>query len=131
IDAETSDCIPLWEVDRFQWPITVERLVSDKDGYFAQASGRLPPPVHDGLRTLAVSGSRRGEGRTTLALALARCAAKGGIQVAVIDADFARPQLAARLGLEANHGWQDTAPGRVPLSEAAGRSLADNITILP
>jgi len=131
IEAETSDCIPLWEVDRFQWPITVERLVSDKDGYFAQASGRLLAAVRDGLRTLAVSGSRRGEGRTTLALALARCAAKGGIQVAVIDADFARPQLAARIGLEVNHGWQDAATGLVPLSEAAVRSLADNITILP
>lgn len=131
IDTETSDCIPLWEVDRFQWPITVERLVSDKDGYFAQASGRLLAAVRDGLRTLAVSGSRRGEGRTTLALALARCAAKGGIQVAVIDADFARPQLAARIGLEVNHGWQDAATGLVPLSEAAVRSLADNITVLP
>jgi Mrp family chromosome partitioning ATPase len=130
-DAETSDCVPLWEVDRFQWPTTVERLVSDKDGYFAQASGRLLAAVRDGLRTLAVSGSRRGEGRTTLALALARCAAKAGIQVAVIDADFARPQLAARIGLEVNHGWQDAATGLVPLSEAAVRSLADNITILP
>ncbi|MCI0361112.1 MAG: P-loop NTPase [Planctomycetaceae bacterium] len=130
-DAQSSDCVPLWEVDRFQWPITVERLVSDKDGYFAQASGRLLAAVRDGLRTLAVSGSRRGEGRTTLALALARSAANAGIQVAVIDADFARPQLAARIGLEVNHGWQDAATGLVPLSETAVRSLSDNITILP
>jgi Mrp family chromosome partitioning ATPase len=126
-----AECVPLWEVDRFQWPVTVERLVSDKDGYFAQASGRLLAAVRDGLRTLAISGSRRGEGRTTLALALARCAAKAGIQVAVIDADFARPQLAGRIGLEIHHGWQDAATGLVPLSEAAIRSLADNITVLP
>jgi len=126
-----ADCVPVWEVDRFQWPVTVERLVSDKDGYFAQASGRLLAAVRDGLRTLAISGSRRGEGRTTLALALARSAAKAGIQVAVIDADFARPQLAARIGLEVNHGWQDAATGLVPLSETAVRSLADNVTVLP
>jgi Mrp family chromosome partitioning ATPase len=111
--------------------VTVERLVSDKSGYFAQASGRLLAAVRDGLRTLAISGSRRGEGRTTLALSLARSAAQAGIQVAVIDADFARPQLAARIGLEINHGWQDAATGRVPLSETAVRSLADNVTILP
>ena len=129
--AATDDCVPLWEVDRFQWPVTVERLVSDKDGYFAQASGRLIAAVRDGLRTLAISGSRRGEGRTTLALCLARAAAQAGIQVAVIDADFARPQLAARIGLEINHGWQDAATGLVPLSEAAIRSLNDNITVLP
>ncbi len=126
-----TDCVPQWEVDRFQWPVTVERLVSDKDGYFAQASGRLLAAVRDGLRTLAISGSRRGEGRTTLALALARAAAKADIQVAVIDADFARPQLAARIGLEIHHGWQDAATGLVPLSETAIRSLADNITMLP
>ena len=129
--AASDDCVPLWEVDRFQWPVTVERLVSDKDGYFAQASGRLIAAVRDGLRTLAISGSRRGEGRTTLALCLARAAAQAGIQVAVIDADFARPQLAARIGLEINHGWQDAATGLVPLSEAAIRSLNDNITVLP
>ena len=126
-----AECVPLWEVDELQWPTTVERLVSDKTGYFAHASGRLLAAVRDGLRTLAISGSRRGEGRTTLALALARAAAKAGIQVAVIDADFARPQLAARIGLEIHHGWQDAATGLVPLSETAIRSLADNVTVLP
>jgi Mrp family chromosome partitioning ATPase len=124
-------CIPVWEVDKFQWPVTVERLVSDKDGYFGQASGKLLAAVRDGLKTLAITGSRRGEGRTTLALSIARAAARAGIQVAVIDADFARPQLASRIGLEITHGWQDAALGKVPLSEAAIKSLADGITVLP
>ena len=124
-------CIPVWEVDRFQWPVTVERLVSTKGGYFGQAGERLVAAVGDGLRTLAVTGSRRGEGRTTLALCLARAAAKAGIQVAVVDADFARPQLAARIGLEITHGWQDAATGLIPLSEAAVKSLSDEMTVLP
>ncbi len=124
-------CIPVWEVDRFQWPVTVERLVSAKGGYFGQAGERLVAAVGDGLRTLAVTGSRRGEGRTTLALCLARAAAKAGIQVAILDADFARPQLAARIGLEITHGWQDAATGLIPLSEAAVKSLSDQMTVLP
>jgi Mrp family chromosome partitioning ATPase len=123
--------VPHWEVDRFQWPITVERLVSDKESYFAHASDRLLAAVHDGLKTLAVTGSRRGEGRTTLALCLARAAAGAGIQVAVVDADFARPQLAGKIGLDVTHGWQEAAMGLIPLSEAAVRSLSDNITVLP
>ncbi|MCU0880121.1 MAG: hypothetical protein MUF06_20305 [Pirellulaceae bacterium] len=126
-----ASCNPVWEVDHFQWPATVERLVTDQDGYFGQASGRLLAAVRDGLRTLAITGSRRGEGRTTLALCLARAAARAGIQVAVIDADFGRPQLAARIGLEVTSGWQEAAIGQIPLSEAAIRSLADNITVLP
>jgi Mrp family chromosome partitioning ATPase len=129
--ATADDCIPVWEVDRFQWPITVERLTSDKSGYFAQAGERLVAAVRDGLRTLAITGSRRGEGRSTLTLCLARAAAKAGIQVAVIDADFARPQLAGKIGLDIAHGWQDAATGLIPLSEAAVRSLTDNITVLP
>jgi Mrp family chromosome partitioning ATPase len=126
-----KSCIPVWEVDRFQWPVTVERLLTDKQGYFAQASGRLLAAVQGGLKLLAITGSRRGEGRTTLALCIARAAAKAGIQVAVIDADFARPQLATKIGLEVTYGWQEAALGKVPLSETAVKSLADHITILP
>ncbi|MDX1944319.1 MAG: cellulose synthase operon protein YhjQ/BcsQ [Pirellulaceae bacterium] len=124
-------CVPVWEVDRFQWPVTVERLLADQDGYFAQAGGKLLAAVRDGLKAIAITGSRRGEGRTTLALCLAKAAARAGIQVAVVDADFARPQLAAKIGLDVAHGWQDAAQGKIPLSEAAVKSLADNITILP
>ena len=124
-------CHPVWEVDKLQWPATCERLLTDKSCYFAQAGDKLLAAVRDGLKTLAVTGSRRGEGRTTLALCLARAAAKAGIQVAIVDADFTRPQLAPRLGLEPSHGWQDAALGRIPLSEAAVKSLSENITVLP
>ena len=123
--------VPVWEVDRFHWPRTCEKLLADNHGYLASAGEKLLAAVKDGLQTLAVTGSRRGEGRTTLALCLARAAAKAGIQVALLDADFARPSLASRLGLEITHGWQDAALGHIPLSEAAVKSLADNITVLP
>jgi Mrp family chromosome partitioning ATPase len=87
--------------------------------------------VQDGLRVLAITGTRRGEGRSTLALCLARAAARAGIEVAVMDADFLRPQLASKLGLETAFGWQDAALGAIPLSEAAIKSLADGITVMP
>jgi len=122
---------PLWEIDRFQWPKTCQKLFADEHSYLAHAGGKLLAAVQDGLKVLAVTGSRRGEGRSTLALCLARSAAQAGIQVAVMDADFARPQLASKIGLEIAFGWQDAALGKVPLSEAAVKSLADNITVLP
>jgi Mrp family chromosome partitioning ATPase len=122
---------PLWEIDRFQWPRTCQKLFADEHSYLAHASGKLLAAVQDGLKVLAITGSRRGEGRSTLALCLARSAAQAGIQVAVMDADFARPQLASKIGLEIAYGWQDAALGKVPLSEAAVKSLADNITVLP
>jgi len=122
---------PVWEVDRFHWPKTCERLLADPNGYLAEAGAKLHAAVQDGLRILAVTGSRRGEGRTTVALCLARSAAKVGVQVAVMDLDFARPQLASKLGLEVSYGWQDAALGKIPLSEAAITSIGDKITVLP
>ena len=122
---------PVWEVDRFHWPRTCEKLLGEEDGYLATAGDKLLAAVQDGLRVLAITGTRRGEGRSTLALCLARAAARAGIEVAVMDADFRRPQLASKLGLETAFGWQDAALGKIPLSEAAIRSLADGITVMP
>jgi Mrp family chromosome partitioning ATPase len=122
---------PLWEVDKFHWPRTCEKLFADDQGYLSRAGDKLLAAVQDGLRVLAITGTRRGEGRTTLALCLARSAAQAGIQVAVMDADFARPQLASKIALEVAFGWQDAALGNIPLSEAAVKSISDRVTVLP
>jgi len=123
--------VPQWEIDKFHWPRTCEKLFADEQGYLAKAGDKLQAAMQDGLKVLAITGSRRGEGRSTLALCLARAAAKAGIQTAVMDADFARPQLASKVGLEIAHGWQEAALGTIPLSEAAVKSIADQITLLP
>lgn len=123
--------VPLWEVDQFTWPALCDKLMHDPSGYFATASNKLLSVVRGGLKVLGITGSRRGEGRTTLALCLARAAAQAGIQVALLDADFARPQLATMLGLETAYGWQEAAIGKIPLSEAAVKSIGDRLTVLP
>ena len=123
--------VPAWEVDRFLWPALCEKLLKDDHSYFAQAGGKIVSAVRDGLKSLAITGSRRGEGRTTLALCLARSAAQAGLKVALVDADFSRPQLASSLGLEVTASWHEAALGKSPLSEAAVQSREDNITVLP
>jgi Mrp family chromosome partitioning ATPase len=129
--AEVKPASPLWEVDQFHWPRTCEKLFADDQGYLARAGDKLLAAVQDGLRVLAITGTRRGEGRTTLALCLARAAARAGVQVAVMDTDFARPQLASKIALDVAYGWQDAALGKIPLSEAAIKSLQDRVTVLP
>jgi Mrp family chromosome partitioning ATPase len=130
-EAPARQAAPLWEIDHFQWPKTCQKLLDDENGYLQHAGNKLLAAVQDGLKVLAVTGSRRGEGRSTLALCLAKVAAQAGIQVALMDADFARPQLASKIALEIAFGWQDAALGKIPLSEAAVKSLADQITVLP
>jgi Mrp family chromosome partitioning ATPase len=131
VTEPVKSAVPLWEIDRFHWPRTCEKLFADEHSYLLQAGVKLQAAMQDGLKVLAITGSRRGEGRSTLALCLARAAAKEGIQAAVMDCDFARPQLASKVGLEIAHGWQEAALGNIPLSEAAVKSVADQITLLP
>ena len=71
-----------------------------------------------------ITGARRGEGRTTLALCLARCAAQAGVSTALVDADLKNPQLGSRLGMETPCGWLQVVAGKAPLSEAAVSSLS-------
>ena len=52
------------------WPRTCEKLMNDQRGYMSRAGDKLVAAVQDGLRVLAITGSRRGEGRTMLSLYL-------------------------------------------------------------
>jgi Mrp family chromosome partitioning ATPase len=122
---------PAWEVDRFQWPEHCKQLLSSENHYLADVGARLSNAARDGLNILAITSTRRGEGRTTLALCLARAAADAGVKVALVDADIENAQLVNELGVEASCGWQEVVLGKQPLSEAAIVSLEDKFTFFP
>lgn len=122
---------PAWEVDRFQWPDHCKQLLSTENEYLADVGVRLANAARDGLNILAVTSTRRGEGRTTLALCLARAAAQAGVKAALVDADIENPQLVNELGVEASCGWHDVVLGKQPLAESAIMSLEDKFTFFP
>lgn len=74
---------------------------------------RATPP-----RVICVTSSLPGEGKTTLALSLARTAAGGGTRVALVDCDLRRPKVARLLGLAERPGLVDVLAGDVPLDDA-------------
>jgi Mrp family chromosome partitioning ATPase len=127
----TGPLQPAWEVDRFQWPEHCKQLLSPQSQYLADVGQRLSIAARDGLNILAVTSTRRGEGRTTLALCLAKAAAAAGVKVALVDADLENPQLVNELGVEAAAGWHDVVLNKQPLSEAAIVSLEDRFTFFP
>lgn len=122
---------PAWEVDRFQWPDHCKQLQEAEQEYMTDVGQRLAIAARDGLNILAITSTRRGEGRTTLALCLAQAAARAGVKVALVDADIENPQLVNELGVEASCGWHDVVLGQQPLSEAAILSLEDKFTFFP
>ena len=120
----------LWEVDRYLFPAMTDRLLRSY-AYFSQAGEKLQQAAAAGLKTLAITGIGRGEGRTTLAICLARAAAKSGMRVGLLDCDFANPTLALQLGLEIDQGWEQAALGKISLPEIAIRSVEEGITLFP
>jgi len=122
---------PDWEVDRFVWPEICTRLLEVESRYFRHVGQRLKIATKQGRHVLMIAGSRRGEGRTSLALCLARCAAESKVKVAIVDADFGNPQLGAHLGMDTPCSWLEVIAGKAPLNEAAVASVEDRLTLFP
>lgn len=122
---------PAWEVDAFRWPAVCTQLDEASGRKLAQSGDELYMAVQDGLKVVAVTSTERHEGRTTIALSLARSAATAGCRVALLDADGANPELARRLGLDSPCDWHQIRRRHQPLHEAAVASLDDRVTLFP
>jgi Mrp family chromosome partitioning ATPase len=122
---------PVFEVQRFDWPEIVTALAAAAAGelssYVAAWMGQGPLAP----RVLLVSGSRKQEGRTTLSLLLARLFARRGVKTVMVDADFDQPQLAERLDVLPQAGWEHVLEGALPLAEAMIESVQDRMSLLP
>lgn len=69
-------------------------------------------------RSIVVTSSSAGEGKTYTAANLAVALAKTGTRVALVDCDLRRPQLGALLGLDSATGLTSVLIGKVTLDEA-------------
>ncbi|MHB9064656.1 MAG: tyrosine-protein kinase family protein [Pirellulaceae bacterium] len=122
---------PAWEVDAFHWPEICTQLDEASGHKLTQSGDELNVATQDGLKVIAIVSTQREEGRTTLALSLARMAAAAGSRVALVDYDGASPELARQLGLESPCDWREIVRQGQSLSQAAVASLGDRVTLLP
>ncbi len=125
--SPTTPALPALELECFDWPPLVrsfrEALLDDWHSLVEQ--------IFNDARTLLVTGCRRGEGRTSVALLMASMLAADGTRVGLVDADFTKPGLAARLGVSAATSWTDAVGQGLPAAEAMIESLADRLILLP
>lgn len=83
------------------------------------------------LKSLVISSAVYGEGKSTIALNLARIAASVGQRVLLVDANLRNPQIHLRLGLPNLQGFSDTISTDISLNDAIQRSPEDeNLFIL-
>jgi len=84
----------------------------------------------DGLRSVGVTSSLRGEGRTTIAIATALVLAEYGLNTILLELDLANPELAQRLAVARFPGLGDLAEGRAILTDTI-RPVVAGLSIIP
>lgn len=83
------------------------------------------------LSRLGVTSALRGEGRTTIALAMAAVQAREfGRRALLVDADFENASLSEMFGFAGEPGLAEVATGELSLDTAV-REVADGVALLP
>lgn len=88
----------------------------------------------DGVRSLVVSSSEPGDGKTTVVVNLAAVYAQSGKRTLLIDADLRRPGLTPLLRLRGPKGLSAVLRDEAPVAESAAQNLdsvAENLDVLP
>lgn len=119
-----------WQVNEFVVPSTIDELFL-AGSIAEQLSSRLAAAREQGLRTIAITSTQAGEGRSTVAIGMALSVAFSGLRVALVDADREGVKIATDLHLDLDHGWPDALRSQLPLEEVAVSSIADAVTLLP
>lgn len=103
---------------------------------FAAAIGRLrdtlrdlDPPRRD--RSLLITSPNEGDGKTTVAMHLARAAAAGGERVVLVDGDFDGRGASKLMHAETRSGLADLIEGRTILSAVVIKDEATGIHLIP
>ena len=83
------------------------------------------------VRTILVTGSRQGEGKTTTAVNLAVALAQVGRSVVLISADLRYPRVHSLLGIGNEQGLGQVLLGALPLNDALVDTPIANLRALP
>lgn len=122
---------PAVQVEQFAWPRICDRIAERLRHGLDHAAEELTKAAGEGRRVVAIAGCRRGSGCTVTLLCLARHLATAELPVAMVDADFQRAELAARLGIATPAGWEDVLRDQLPLADAVVSSVQDHVSLLP
>jgi Mrp family chromosome partitioning ATPase len=122
---------PAFEVDQFAWPQVIQHITESAKTEIGRVADKVWSQAQAGRNVVSVAGCRPRQGRTTIALALAKRMAEMNLRVVVIDANLTNPSVATMLDVAAPLGWDDATASQLPVSEALIESMDDRLTIMP
>jgi Mrp family chromosome partitioning ATPase len=129
--ADDGQFRAMLQVDGLAWPSSVTKMAFAAEEALGPLVERLVRSLQKGSKAVAFQGCRRGDGCTTVLLAVALQLARRGLKPVVLDADCDHPRLARRLGLAPEAGWEAVLAGRLPLAEVVVQSLEEGLAIVP
>ena len=121
---------PQWEVDEFRWPVVCDVLRDTSSHRLDDVVESMLTQAKLGNKIVAVTSFDRKEGRSTIAMSLARLAAQSRVDVALVDGDLDEPSIANYLGVSFDTSWNHIDP-KLPLGEAAIVSIKDRFVVFP
>jgi succinoglycan biosynthesis transport protein ExoP len=87
--------------------------------------------VEGGVKVVAVTSAMARDGKSSIALSLARVTALAGRKAVILDCDLRRRSLNHMLCIEPRHGLVDVLRGDVPWRQVTGRDESSGAHILP
>ncbi len=128
--AASQMFVPLWEVDRFEWPDVVLRLERHIGTELKAAAEGMLLASCRGIKTLGVTALTVGRGTSTITLLLAKALIGIGGKVAMVDAAGTLAGLAELCGIEAPYGWNTALVEGKPLEEGATLSTEESSVVV-
>lgn len=121
---------PQWEVDHFRWPVVCDVLRETSAHRLDDVVESMIAQAERGNKVVAITSFDRKEGRSTIAMSLARLAAQSKLDVALVDGDLDEPSIGPYLGITFDTSWNHIDP-KLPLGEAAIVSIKDQFVVFP
>lgn len=112
------------------------RGANDADAIAAESFRRLRTnlrfaSVDEEIRSMVITSSNAGEGKSTIATSLAQVLAQSNTPTILIDADLRRPTVATVLGIDGKIGLSEVLSGQVSLEDALVASKIPGLYVLP
>ncbi|WP_271985772.1 polysaccharide biosynthesis tyrosine autokinase [Pseudoclavibacter terrae] len=112
------------------------RASNDADAIAAESFRRLRTnlrfaSVDEEIRSMVITSSNAGEGKSTIATSLAQVLAQSNTPTILIDADLRRPTVASVLGIDGSVGLSEVLSGQISLEDALTATKTPGLYALP
>ncbi len=99
---------------------------------FRTLRANIEPQLRDeNMGVLLITSASKGDGKTTIAAALAESLGRVGMKVLLVDGDLKRPRVARLASLNGALGLPEVLRGKIELERAIQPGWMDQVSVLP